>query len=158
MRKAMAFKKKKMKKISSPSVVLKERPSIINADLHITGNLEGIGEIQVDGRVDGSIHCESLTIGERGHVEGKVFVNSLRVFGTIKGSVHAQTVSIMETANIFGDVAHQKIEIRAGALVDGMYKYLKPEDFEKTYECFGDTRTPKPPNKTISRANASEMP
>ena len=34
-------------------------------------------------------------------------------------------------------VAHQKIEIRAGALVDGLYKHLKPEDFEKRGECSG---------------------
>ena len=39
-------------------------PSIISADLKITGNLESSGDIQVDGMVQGDITSRTLTIGE----------------------------------------------------------------------------------------------
>jgi len=152
----MVFKKKETKKVSAATVIRKEPPSIISADLHIVGDLEGDGEIQVEGRVDGNIRCESLTVGESGQVEGKIVVNSLRVLGTITGSVRAHTVSMMETARMIGDVAHQKIEIRAGALVDGLYKHLKPEDFEKRGERFKDVTPPELPKKAVGRSGKAE--
>ena len=152
----MVFKKSESKKVSAAEVIRKEPPSIISADLHIVGDLEGDGEIQVEGRVDGNIRCESLTVGKTGQVEGKIIVNTLRVFGTITGSVRAHTVSIMENARMIGDVAHQKIEIRSGAFVDGLYKHLKPEDFEKSGERFKDVSPPELPKKAVARSGKSD--
>src|SRR3546814_1266085 len=39
-------------------------PSIISADLRITGNLKSDGDIQVDGHVEGDIDSATLTVGE----------------------------------------------------------------------------------------------
>ena len=54
------------------------------------------------------------------------------------------------------NVAHQKIEINVGALVDGLYKHLKPEDFEKRGERFKDVTPPDLPEAAISRLPKSE--
>ena len=152
----MVFKKSESKKVSPAEVIRKEPPSIISADLHIVGDLEGYGEIQVEGRVDGNIRCEALTVGESGQVGGKIVVNTLSVLGTITGSVRAHTVSMMEYARMIGDVAHQKIEIRAGALVEGLYKHLKPEEFEKRGERFKDVTPPELPKKAVARSGKSD--
>ena len=45
----MVFKKKEAAKSSSQAVIRKEPPSIISADLHIVGDIEG------DGRPDGTV-------------------------------------------------------------------------------------------------------
>lgn len=154
----MVFKKnRETKKVYAAEIIRKEPPSIISADLHIVGDLEGDGEIQVEGRVDGNIRCESLTIGITGRVEGKIVVNTLRVFGTITGSVRAHTVRIMENARMIGDVAHQKIEIRAGALVDGLYKHLKPEDSERRGERFKDITPPELPKNVVAHSDKSDV-
>lgn len=154
----MVFKKnRETKKVYAAEIIRKEPPSIISADLHIVGDLEGDGEIQVEGRVDGNIRCESLTIGITGRVEGKIVVNTLRVFGTITGTVRAHTVSMMENARMIGDVAHQKIEIRAGALVDGLYKHLKPEDSERRGERFKDITPPELPKNVVAHSDKSDV-
>lgn len=152
----MVFKKKEAPKASEQTVIRKEPPSIISADLHIVGDIEGDGELHVEGRVDGNIRCETLTIGERGQVEGKIIVTTLKLLGTITGSVRAQAISMMKTARMIGDVAHQKIEIEAGAMVDGLYKHLKPEDFEKRGERFKDVTPPDLPKAAIPRAPKSD--
>jgi hypothetical protein len=40
-------------------------PSIIGEDLTITGNVTSKGEIQVDGEIQGDIHCSSLASARR---------------------------------------------------------------------------------------------
>lgn len=152
----MVFSKKKAAKAPSATVVKPEPPSIVSADLHVIGDLEGDGEMHIEGRVDGNIRCESLTVGERGQIEGKIVVNTLRLHGTITGSVRARSVSMMRTARMIGDVAHEKIEIEAGAMVDGLYKHLKAEDFEKRGERFKDVTPPELPKAAISRGAKTE--
>ena len=154
----MVFKKKETAKSSSHKVIRKEPPSIISADLHIVGDIEGDGELHVEGRVDGNISCETLTIGESGQVVGKIVTTSLTLLGMITGTVRARTVRMMETARMIGDVAHETIEIRSGALVDGLYKHLKQEDFEKRGERFKDVTPPSLPKSTIPRNGKAEDP
>jgi cytoskeletal protein CcmA (bactofilin family) len=148
----MVFMKKEAAKASSQTVIRKAPPSIISADLHIVGDIEGDGELH---SVDGNIRCESLTVGEQGQVEGKIVVTTLKLLGTITGSVRAQAVSMMKTARMIGDVAHQNIEIEAGAMVDGLYKHLKAEDFEKRGERFKDVTPPEIPKAVIPRSSQS---
>src|SRR3546814_3473099 len=51
-------------------------PSIISADLRITGNLKSDGDIQVDGHVEGDIDSATLTVGEGAHVKGHISCRS----------------------------------------------------------------------------------
>ena len=154
----MVFKNKTAATPSTQAVIRKEPPSIISADLQIVGDIEGDGELHVEGRVDGNIRCETLTIGESGQVEGKLVTTSLTLLGMITGTVRARTGRMMEKARMIGDVAHEKIEIRSGALVDGLYKHLKPEDFEKRGTRFKDVTPPEQPKSAIPRNGKVEDP
>ena len=155
----MVFKKNEDSPTFSKSANRKEPPSIISADLHIVGDIDSKGELHVEGRVDGNIRCESLTIGDTGQVEGKIVTTALSLLGSVTGTVRARTVKIMKTAHLIGDVAHEKIEIEAGAVVDGLYKHLKPEDFEKQGQRLLDVTSPEPTKPAISRtAKSNEAP
>lgn len=147
----MVFKRRESSKEVPAPAVKKAPPSIISSDLHIIGDLDGEGDLHIEGRVDGNIRCDTLTIGEQGRVEGKLNVGKLRLFGTITGSVRARFVSMMRTAKMIGDVTHERIEIEAGALVDGLYKHLKAEDFEKRGERFRDLAPPEMPKGPIPK-------
>lgn len=154
----MVFKRKAPAQETASAVVRKVPPSIISTDLRIVGDLDGDGELHIDGHVDGNIRCETLTVGEHGNVVGKIMVNKLRLLGTITGSVRARFVSMMKTARMIGDVTHERIEIEAGAMVDGLYKHLRAEDFEKRGERFRDLVPPELPKGPIPKAKPLEVP
>ena len=107
----MVFRKKEVTKAASQPVVREQPPSVISADLHIIGDLEGGGTIQVLGRIEGNIRCEKLIVGDTGQVEGKVTVNLLELMGKITGSVRAGAVRMMKTGRMVGDVLHEEMEI-----------------------------------------------
>src|SRR3546814_20437808 len=62
-------------------------PSIISADLRITGNLKSDGDIQVDGHVEGDIDSATLPVGDGATVTGHINCESVPVCGTADGAV-----------------------------------------------------------------------
>ena len=52
---------------SSPASI-----STIGEELTITGNVTSKGELHVNGRVQGDVHCAVLVLGENAQVEGSV--------------------------------------------------------------------------------------
>ena len=152
----MVFKKKEHPKASAREAHRRQPPSIISADLHIVGDINGDGDLHVKGRVEGNIRCENLTIGETGEVEGRIVTTTLKLLGSITGTLRARTVSIMKTARVIGDVAHEKISIEAGAFVDGLYKHLKPEDFDQRAQHFKDVTPAERPKSTITHTSNSD--
>jgi cytoskeletal protein CcmA (bactofilin family) len=100
-------------------------PSIISADLRVTGNLKSDGDIQVDGYIEGDIDSATLTIGEGAHVKGHISCESVRICGTIDGAVKAKSVVMAKTARVIGDIIHDSLAIEAGAFIEGNIKRLE---------------------------------
>jgi cytoskeletal protein CcmA (bactofilin family) len=100
-------------------------PSIISADLRVTGNLKSDGDIQVDGYIEGDIDSATLTVGEGAHVKGHISCESVRICGTIDGAVKAKSVVMAKTARVIGDIIHDSLAIEAGAFIEGNIKRLE---------------------------------
>lgn len=94
-------------------------PSIISADLTITGDLVSSGEIQVDGSIEGDIRCRALVIGVNGAVTGEIEADSIRLHGKVTGQVRAKTVFLAATAHMIGDITHESLAIEPGAFMEG---------------------------------------
>lgn len=94
-------------------------PSIVSADLTITGNLVSEGEVQVDGAVNGDIKTTTLLIGETAHIRGEVHAERVRVHGRVDGQITAQSVTLAKTAHVSGDVIHEDLSIEKGAFLEG---------------------------------------
>ena len=94
-------------------------PSIISADLKITGDLLCNGDIQVDGTVEGDVQSRTITIGEAAHVRGSVSADTVRVCGSITGQIKATNVTLAKTAKVLGDILHQSLAIEPGAFFEG---------------------------------------
>ncbi len=94
-------------------------PSIISADLTITGNLVSEGEIQIDGTVNGDIKTATLLIGESAHIRGEVHATRVRVHGHVDGQITANSVTLAKTAHVAGDVIHEDLSIEKGAFLEG---------------------------------------
>lgn len=104
---------------SKRSVMKSKAPSILSADLSVTGSIVSEGEVQLDGSVEGDVRAGSLTVGEDASVKGEVIAETIVVRGRVEGSVRARQVQLASTARVEGDVIHATLAIESGAFFDG---------------------------------------
>ncbi len=102
-------------------------PSILSKNLHITGNLETEGDIQVEGVVDGDVRSELLTIGLEAVVNGSVSGDTIRVEGTVNGQITGRIVQLGKSAKVTGDIVHESLAVEAGAFVHGMCRNVEQD-------------------------------
>ena len=94
-------------------------PSILSADLKITGDVVGGGELVVAGQVHGDIVAKKITIAEGGSVTGAVESDSAMVAGTLTGQLKASAVTLASTAKVVADITHVSLTIESGAVFEG---------------------------------------
>jgi hypothetical protein len=75
-------------------------PSILSADLKVVGNLECAGDVQVEGRIEGDIRSQSVTVGEGADVRGSIFAERVRIGGTVQGEISAPVIVIAKSAKV----------------------------------------------------------
>jgi len=122
--------------------------SVISKGLTVTGNLESEGQIQVDGKIEGDVRGQTVTVGEGAVIKGAVYGDSVKVSGTIEGKVEAQAVAITKSGHLKGDIIHERLEIEGGAHVDG---HCQP-----TYNKSSGKVTPLKPASEAGKAASSE--
>ena len=94
-------------------------PSILSADLKITGDVVGGGELVVAGQVHGDIVAKKITIAEGGSVTGAVESDTAMVAGTLTGQLKASAVTLASTAKVVADITHVSLMIESGAVFEG---------------------------------------
>jgi cytoskeletal protein CcmA (bactofilin family) len=94
-------------------------PSIISADLVVTGTLSSSGDMQIDGRVEGDVHSAALVIGEKATILGEVLADEVTVRGRIEGSIRARKVLLCATCHVEGNILHEAFAVEAGAFFEG---------------------------------------
>lgn len=125
---------------SSQSYGGKAVPSIIGEDLTIVGNVTSKGEIQVDGAIEGDVHCVSLLLGEKSRISGAVVADDVVVRGSVTGSISGMRVTLQAQSHVEGDIYHQSLSIEQGAYFEG--KSRRSEDPVK--DARKGTETAKP--------------
>jgi cytoskeletal protein CcmA (bactofilin family) len=98
---------------------VKATPSVLSADLTITGNIRTEGEIQVEGVVEGDIRAAHLTVGESATISGEVVAEEVVVNGRVAGRLRGVKVRLSGSARVEGDIIHKTIAIENGAHFEG---------------------------------------
>lgn len=94
-------------------------PSVIGADLSITGNLESKGEVQIDGDLQGDVTAARIVIGERARITGSLVAEEIVIRGSVQGSIRGNSVTFQATSHVEGDVYHKSLAIEQGAFFEG---------------------------------------
>jgi len=105
-------------------------PSILGNSLHVIGNLNSNGDIQIDGKVDGDIYSATLTVGESALVNGAIFGQHVRIAGTVNGEITAYSIELTETARVTGDMTHNSLSIKTGAYFQGISKQANADSLK----------------------------
>lgn len=108
----------------------KMAPSIIGEDLTVTGNVISKGEIQIEGEIQGDIHCGSLVIGDKARITGGVVADDIVVRGRVNGSIRGLRVTLQSSSHVEGDIHHQSLAIEQGAYFEG--KSRRTDDPQST--------------------------
>ena len=93
--------------------------STIGEDLTITGNVTSKGELHLNGRVQGDVHCVALVLGENAQLEGSVVAEDVMVRGRLIGSVRALRVMLQSTAHVEGNLFHKSLSLEQGTHFEG---------------------------------------
>ena len=119
--------------------------SNIGGDLTIVGNVTSKGEINLDGHVEGDIHCVALVLGENSSVEGNVAADDVVI---LIGSVKALRVTLQSNSHVQGDLIHQSLAIEQGAFFDG--KSLPSKNLLSTSQTIAEDSTSSEPQSVVA--------
>lgn len=100
----------------------KSAPSVISSDLNILGNMISDGLLDINGRIEGNVKAEEVTIRVNGVITGDVVAETIHVFGKVVGLVKAKQVHLYASSHVEGVIMHESIAIEDGAFIDGKFK------------------------------------
>jgi len=118
-------------------------PSIISADLTVTGMLVSTGDIQIDGRVEGDVHSAGLVIGDKAFIHGDVVAEEVTVRGRVQGSIRGRKVLLATTCHVEGNILHEAFAVETGAFFEGNCRHADNPLAEEAPRKAPDTRAPQ---------------
>ena len=137
----MFSKADQSEKRPATSVVSSNVPSLLSADLKITGDVATDGELQLDGSIVGDISCGTLTVGNKAMITGEIRADKVMVYGKVEGRICASNVQLFQSAEVKGDILHETMSIEAGAYLEGMCKRITAADRSKPIAAVEPTAT-----------------
>lgn len=98
----------------------------------ITGDIEALGTIIVDGTVVGHILGEKVILGEKAHVRGNIAAKSIIVGGKIDGYLKGkERVELKATAQVIGDIITSRLSVVEGAVFHGTSCMMQMDPLEQ---------------------------
>ena len=97
----------------------RQRGTVIAEGLKIVGSVTAEGLVEVNGQLDGELHCTSLIISCKAHVTGAIAAERVIVDGRVEGPIQGGDVILKSQAHVVGDIHHQTLAIERGAYFEG---------------------------------------
>jgi cytoskeletal protein CcmA (bactofilin family) len=103
----------------------KRKSTVIAEGLRIIGNVSADGAVEINGQVDGNLHCTSLIVSPKALISGGINARSVVVNGKVDGPISGEDVILKSHAFVTGDIQAQSLSIERGARFDG--RSLRPD-------------------------------
>jgi cytoskeletal protein CcmA (bactofilin family) len=97
----------------------KHRGTVIAKGLKIVGSVTAEGLVEVNGQIEGEMHCTSVIVSRGAFVCGTIAAERVIVDGTVEGPIQGGEVVLKSQAHVVGDIHHQSLSIESGAYFDG---------------------------------------
>ncbi|MBW1980886.1 MAG: polymer-forming cytoskeletal protein [Deltaproteobacteria bacterium] len=111
----MAIWKKKTEKSAN-----RKGLTFIGDNCKIEGRVEVQGELVVNGRLQGTVKCDTLHTGPSSHLEANIVAGNMFLSGRVEGEtlVH-QHLAITSTGVLSGKVSYETLSIESGGILNG---------------------------------------
>lgn len=95
--------------------------SIIGRGSELTGDLEGSGQLRVEGKVDGTIRMDGeVQVASEGSVEGRIEADEVVAAGSVSGTIAARgAVRLEDGCQVDADVHCPVLELEEGGRLNG---------------------------------------
>jgi len=93
--------------------------SIISSDVTFTGDIVSLGDVQIEGAINGNLRARSVVVGGEANVHGEIAAEEVLVRGYIKGEVRGDRVTLSPGCLVIGNIFHKLLTIETGADFDG---------------------------------------
>src|ERR1043166_5492897 len=102
-------------------MVNNQSQSVISNEVEITGTIRSSGSLQLDGKLEGELHCGGdAVIGKSANIKGNLVVNSATVEGTIHGNITAKDrIEMKSSARVTGDIRAKRLSVEDGVTFIG---------------------------------------
>lgn len=96
-------------------------PSLIAADVEITGTIKSSSGVRIEGKLDGELVCSAdAVIGKSAVIKGNLSVNSVVIEGLIQGNIVAKDkIEMKATAKVHGDIQAKRLSVEDGVIFIG---------------------------------------
>ena len=144
---------------SRPGQALGTRTTtVLTSDCEFKGALAFSGELELHGRLEGTIESEggALTVGEEALIKAEIKVNDVLIYGKVQGNIYATgRIELRGKAEVYGDLYSNRLAMDDGVVFVGRSNALNGKtqpstDFAKMF-----TRLGAAAKTTASPANSA---
>jgi cytoskeletal protein CcmA (bactofilin family) len=96
--------------------------AILGPGLFVKGQISGEEDLQIDGKVEGSISLKGqrLTVGQNGEVVSDVHAREVIVYGKVRGNLFAEDrIEVKKDGSVVGNITGGRVLIEDGAYLKG---------------------------------------
>src|ERR1700677_4807619 len=119
--------------------------TVLTADCEFKGALAFSGELQLHGRLEGTIESEggTLTVGEEAMIKAEIRVNDVQIHGKVQGNVYATgRIELRGKAEVYGDLHTNRLAMDDGVVFVGKSNALNSKtqpapEFSKMFTRLG---------------------
>jgi cytoskeletal protein CcmA (bactofilin family) len=93
---------------------------ILGESSKITGDVEALGTIIVDGTIIGHVKGEKVILGDKACVRGDIAANNIIIGGMVEGQLKGkERVELRATGRVRGDIFTHRLSVTEGAVFNG---------------------------------------
>ena len=103
--------------------------TIIAEGTSCIGELEVVGKLHIDGRLEGSVHAEGfVSVGTTGQVMGNIQADKIMISGTVEGNIVCNSLEIMQSGDVKGEISTTELVIEPGGVFVGNSRRIDTPD------------------------------
>ena len=98
--------------------------NIIGEGTIFKGDIESLGNLRIEGRIVGNIHCKvKIATGKTSRIEGDIHALNAEIDGFVSGKLMIDEVLVLKpSAVVNGDIRTNNLIVEAGAIFTGKCK------------------------------------